>query len=239
MLALYSIGGVLLALLLLALAPVRADVAFREGFSLTVRYLFLRFPLLPGKEEEEAPPQPEEEKAGPSPMDRLKAILRRAGFWGFLQALADFIQVLLKASGRLLSHVKLKRFDLYLCLGGAEDAAAAAVRYGQVGSGVYGACGLLFSLLPCKEKGVSVDLDYSTLENTVDFSACFSLRPLFAVTAGVRVLLGALPVLRLLRKAGPGEGGGSRKSTAPGNGAGTKKRAENAGLGHSRASGGN
>ncbi len=211
MLALYILGGVLLALLILLLVPVRAEVAFHEAFQLTIGYGPLRFPIpLEGGEGAETPeaPPPPEKKEGPG---RLKLALRRAGFWGFLQSLADFIGTAAQATGKLLGHFKLKRFDLYLRLGGAEDAAAAAVRYGQVSGAVYSACGLLFSLLPCKEKGVAVDLDYSTLENTVDFSACLSLRPLFALAAGARVLIGALPLFRLLRgrpgKDAPQKGG--------------------------------
>lgn len=202
MLALYIIGGVLLFLFLLTLIPLRFQVGFREEFSLVLGYGFLRIPVLPGKEkpEEQKPePPPKEEKEGPSAMDRLKRALKREGFWGFLQALAEFVGEAAKASGRMLRHLKLKQFDLYLQVGGGADAAEGAVRYGQVSAGVYGACGVLFTLLPCKEKGVSVDLDYSTLDNLVDFSANLSLRPLFILKAAVSILWSALPLLKKLR----------------------------------------
>ncbi len=202
MLALYILGGILLFLFLLTLLPVHIDVAFREEFELTLRYAFLRFPLLPGEEapEESEPPQPEpEKKPGPGPADRLKKALKREGFWGLVQAVGEFIKEAMMASGRMLSHLKLKRFDLYLCLGGAYDAAQAAILYGQLSAGVYGACGMLFSLMPCKKKGVTVDLDYSAAENTADFSASLSMRPLFALKAGLKILWNALPLLRKLR----------------------------------------
>lgn len=204
MLALYIIGGILLFLFVLTLIPVRVEVAFREEFELVVRYAFLRFPVLPGKPQPEEPPPPAPEpespqKPGPTPLDRIKRALKREGFWGFLQSLADFIQAALQASGRMLSHLHLRRFDLYLCLAGAYDAADAAVRYGQLSAGVYGACGVLFSVMPCKKKGVTVDLDYSAAENAVDFTAALSLRPLFALHAALRILWHALPILRKLR----------------------------------------
>lgn len=202
MLVLYIIGGVLAFLFLLALIPVRLELAFREGFSLVVGYAFLRIPVLPGKGKPEGPkpPPPKEEKEGGlTPVDRLKRALKREGFWGFLHALADFAGEAAKASSRMLRHLKLKKFDLYLQVGGGADAAEGAVRYGQIAAGVYSACGGLFTLLPCKEKGVSVGLDYSSLENIVDFSACLSLRPLFALKAGASVLWHALPLLKKLR----------------------------------------
>ncbi len=201
MLALTIIGGVLLFLFLLTLLPVRIEVAFREEFALTLRYAFLRFPLLPGEEKEGEPePKPEKkEKAGPGAADRLKRALKREGFWGLVQAVGEFVKEALMASGKLLPHLKLRRFDLYLCLGGAYDAAQAAILYGQLSAGVYGACGALFSVMPCKKKGVTVDLDYSAAENTADFSACLSMRPLFALKAGLVILWNALPLLRKLR----------------------------------------
>ena len=56
MLPLLIVGGILLALAALLLAPVRLELSFREAFSAQVRYLFFRIPLAPGKEEE--PPRP-------------------------------------------------------------------------------------------------------------------------------------------------------------------------------------
>ena len=49
MLALKIIGGVLLFLLALTLLPLRMELGFQTEFSLTLRYLFLSFRLLPGK----------------------------------------------------------------------------------------------------------------------------------------------------------------------------------------------
>lgn len=202
MLALYILGGILAFLFVLLLIPVWAQVSFSEAFQLTIGYGPLRIPIpLEGEEGEEGPqpqeePAPPEKKKGPS---CLKRALKREGFWGFLQSLADFVGAAARAAGKLLGHFKLKHFDLYLCLAGAYDAADAAVRYGQLSTGVYGACGLLFSLMPCKKKGVTVDLDYSAAENKVSFEAALSIRPLFVLTAGLRILAAGLPLLRKLR----------------------------------------
>ena len=49
MLPLLIVGGILLALAALLLAPVRLELSFREAFSAQVRYLFFRIPLAPGK----------------------------------------------------------------------------------------------------------------------------------------------------------------------------------------------
>ena len=168
MIVLLVIAGVLLLLLLLLLIPLGLEAEYRQGFTLRLRYLWFTIPLLPG-EEEEAPaesPAPEDGE-GPGGLgalkrgwNKLRAILRREGLEGFLQSLLDFTQAVKDSSQRLLRHVKLKRFDLYLCVAGEEDAAQGAVLYGKVSAGVYAACGALFGLLPCRKKGVTVDLDY-------------------------------------------------------------------------------
>ena len=202
MIVLYILGGLLLLLLglllllaLLALIPVRARLGFREEFSLELRYLFLRFPLLPGEEEpeepEEEPEKPEKPEGEKKPglVDRAKAALKREGFAGFLQALGELLGVLAEASAGIVKRIRLRRFDLYLCVAGGEDAAAAAIRYGQVSAGVYAACGWLFGLLPCERKGVTVDLDYDGLENRVDFSAELSIRPIYVIKEALAALV--------------------------------------------------
>ena len=141
MLPLLIVGGILLALAALLLAPVRLELSFREAFSAQVRYLFFRIPLAPGKEEEPPPPQEppppgDEPPKGPGLGKKLHAMLRREGLRGFLQTLQELAQAVGKASKSLLKKLRLNRFDLYICLGGEEDAAQGAILYGQV-------CGLL------------------------------------------------------------------------------------------------
>ena len=107
MLPLLIVGGILLALAALLLAPVRLELSFREAFSAQVRYLFFRIPLASGKEEGPPPPQetlpPEEAPPkGPGLGKKLHAMLRREGLRGFLQTLQELAQAVGKASKSLL-----------------------------------------------------------------------------------------------------------------------------------------
>ncbi len=202
MLALKIIGGVLLFLLALTLLPLRMELGFQTEFSLTLRYLFLSFRLLPGKEKEPEEEKREEQKKETEKKFDLKKSLKRQGFFGFLETLFELVEVTVNSVKGVLSHLKLKTFDLYLCLAGAEDAAEAAIQYGQLSGAVYSACGLLFGLTGCKRKAVSVDLDYEAEENRVDCSAKFSILPLFLLKEGISLLIHGLPPVRKLLSGG-------------------------------------
>lgn len=196
---LYIVFGLLLTLFLLLLIPLRVEAGFREELFLDLRYLFLRFPLLPGKPEAEEEPQPEPKekpKDKPGMLDKAKTAMEREGLAGFLGALGELIKLLLSFSAGIWKRLRLRRFQLYLCVPGAGDAAAGAVLYGQASAGVYAACGGLFSLLPCKDKGVTVDLDYSAETPRIDFTARLSIRPIFLVKEAAVLLFKALKPLK-------------------------------------------
>lgn len=206
MIPLMVIGGILLLLAFLLLAPVQLEVRFQKDFSATVKYLFLRFPLTE-EQAQELPKEPsvkeEQDKAASQGLGKkLKAMLRREGLRGFLRSLEELVQDVKNASRKLLMRVRLKRFDLYVCLGGKEDAAQAAVLYGQVCGVVYTACGTLFGLFPCKKKTVTVDLDYNRQDHRVEFFGLASVGMLFLLKEGLILLYRALPFFRKLQATG-------------------------------------
>lgn len=202
MLAFLIILGILLFLFLLTVIPLRLDLSFQQEFSLTLRYLFLKFPILPGKEKPEEPEEKQEEEKQGGGLEKVKGLLKQEGFFGFLKALFELVKLAASSSKKVISHIRLKSFDLYLCLAGAEDAAAAAVLYGELSGAVYSACGFLFGLTGCRKKAVSIDLDYQLEENRVDFSARISILPLFILKEGFSLLIHSVPFLRKFLSAG-------------------------------------
>lgn len=204
MIPLLVIGAVLLLLVVLLLVPIKLQVSFREEFTAQVKFLFFRFPLASQEEPEEstAEEKPAGEK-GPSSSSglhkKLKGMLRREGLGGFLRSLKELAQTVETASVKLLKKVKLKKFDLYVCLGGKNDAAAAAVLYGQVSGVVYTACGILFGVFPCRKKSVTVDLDYSKEDYRIEFSGIASVRLLFFLKEGLILLYRLIPFFKKLQ----------------------------------------
>ncbi len=185
---LYILGGILLLLVLVTLIPARVRLEFREAFSLELGILFFHIPLFPGEGAGEPEPEKEEkqeeEEKKPKKLgeNRLKAALKREGFQGFLQSLGELIGLAGRAGARVLKRLRLREFDLYLCLAG------------------YSACGGLFTLMPCRHKGVTVDLDYSAQKSRVVFSAELSLRPFFVLKELLVFFLKSLwPLGRILK----------------------------------------
>ena len=170
MIPLLILAAVLLGVTFLLLAPVRLQVDFQKEFSAQVRYLFLRFPLVSAGKEGEAPSMqgpPAEEEPPPSGSGlgrKLRAMLRRQGLRGFLRSLQELALAAENSAKSLLRKIRLKRFDLYICLGGEEDAAAAAVLYGQVCGVAYSACGILWEYssetVRLQEAAFMADLDF-------------------------------------------------------------------------------
>ncbi len=204
---LWAILGLLLLLLLLTLMPVGAELRFDGEFHLRIKYLFLNIPLLPGEPQEETEePSKEEEKpekpGRPGIGGRIKASLKREGLGGFLQTLGELISLLGQATAGILRGFNLRHFDLYLCVAGAGDAAAGAKLFGKISAGVYSACGVLFTLLPCGNKGVTVDLSYDLWESRVDFSAELSIRPFFVLMEGLKLVIRSIRPLRRILKSG-------------------------------------
>lgn len=202
MIVLWILLGLLAVVFLLLLVPVHADVRYREKLELDVRYLFLRRTLLPAPEEPqaekaEAPSKekkPEVQKQKKNPMLEKLARFREAeGLPGLLHLAGDFLRLTGTSAAKIIRRLKIRDFDLYV-LTGDEDAAAAAILYGQACAVVYPAAEALFTLTKCRRRRVSVDLDYAVKTPTVQLAADVSIRPLFALFYGLQYLIGLLPI---------------------------------------------
>lgn len=204
MIALWILLGILLFLLLLLLIPVYIRAGYGETVTLDVQYLFLKFRLLPAPEkpkpEKKSEPAPKQEKKTeekkPNAMaEKAKRLLNAEGFSGFMQLVGGFLKLTATQAVRIIRKIRLRDFDLYVMTGG-EDAAEAAILYGQACALVYPAAEVLFTLTKCgkRHRRVSVDLDYNVKTPYVQLSAAVSIRPLVVVQYGLQYLIGLLPI---------------------------------------------
>ena len=170
------------ALFLLLLCPVRLQLHWREELSATVRWLFLRFPLLPRPEEKNKQPQ---KASTPAKQAQPAAKSTQPGPVDTLTQYADLLpDVLGKLKGfvvYILRHTRVKQLRLDMLVA-KEDAAETAIAFGRANQAVYTALGLLQNLLRfgCKPE-INIGFDYLGKEEAAEVWLTASLAPLFAL----------------------------------------------------------
>ena len=87
------------------------------------------------------------------------------------------------------SHVKLKKLSLYYIAGGT-DPADTATKYGIACATIYPAISFIMSLMKVNNKKVNVNIkcDFNKEETVLDFHIAISIRIVFIVIAGLRLL---------------------------------------------------
>ncbi|MEG1426763.1 MAG: hypothetical protein RSC76_03655 [Oscillospiraceae bacterium] len=201
MMVLYIILGILLFLIVALLIPLRFKFSYGTELQLTVHYLFFRYILLPTKEEKPkaTPKQGKPTKKIPekklSIIDKIRALVQRKGVGGFLSLMKSVSVLLGGILKELLVHLRIKRMDIYF-LAAAEDAASAAMLYGEACAAIYPTVSALCEIGRCKNCGVTVDLDYHQATASVAANCTGSILPVFFVQAGVKLLCKGIPILQ-------------------------------------------
>lgn len=203
MTVLLVILAVITFLFLLTLLPVQIKCTYGDKLEIQMKILFFTYRLMDTEAEEDteaAVEKPEEavEKETKTLMDKLKDVKRREGISGFLHFFQELVRLLLSTSYRVARHMKLKLFRLNITVGG-DDAAAAALLYGETCAIVKPAYGMLFSRVNCKEKSARVDLDYQADVSKILFDCQLHIQVIFLLREGLRALKKGLPIIRRLK----------------------------------------
>ena len=197
MIVLWILLGLIALIFLLLCIPVRFDLNYNGEATVFIRYLFLKYRVLPEKKkkkekkssEKKSEEQAKEKKPNPL-LQQVKKYKEAEGLTGLLTLAKDLLKATGTRFGKLLRHIKLKDFDLYVLVGGGKDAAEIAVLYGEVCAGVYPAVSVLLGLTNCKSPKVLC-------------AASGAVRPLFVVHHGVQFILRTiLPFYNKFQSAG-------------------------------------
>ena len=191
--------AVFVFIFLLTFIPVKIKATFSKAFFLEIRWLFLKM-IFPSETEEELETEKpkKEKKAEKDEVSQWKRLLKKEGFHGFMEIVKAAGKLLGDTAIRILKRVKMKHFLLKMTVAG-EDAAQAAILYGQTCAVLYPITSLLFTYVRCKRKKISVNVDYKAEENQVDFAMVLSIRPIFVIAAGIRALIKAIPLVRRVK----------------------------------------
>lgn len=206
MLVLYVIAAILSLLFLLLLIPLGVGIRYqsenKEAFQITISYLFIKRKLLNGEEEEnEAKEEESEEKPTEEGLfAKWSKLLHEKGLHAILSFCKEMSKLVGRATKGIGKRVQIKRFSVYLCIGG-EDPADTAIRYGNTCAVVYPALAFLFSHTCCKDKLILVDVDFTRQKDWIDFDSYFSIKPLFLAVYGMRFLAKTISAYTKLKRA--------------------------------------
>lgn len=167
--------GILAALLLL-LCLIRVGIRFSlhgGNISLDVKVGFLRFQLLPQKEKAKKNGKTKEMSADKKPRSLPLSKPALADIKEAVRMIAPPLKLALRRAGR---GIRIHPLQVSLMLGGSEDPAAAAERYGYLHAGMWSVMPQAESLLRIPEPHLHIGLDFEASETVIEADIGVSAR---------------------------------------------------------------
>ena len=165
------LAGIILLIVSILSIPVHVSFSYEDKIFLSVRYLFLKFRILPQGEKKEKKPKkekkkkekPAEEPKEETPKEKkpnpLLNMVKANGYDGMMEVLRNLGSVLARYGSQLFKSVIFDEFDIYVVVG-KGDAAATAIEYGKACQRVYPLAGFLCSNNVVHKYDVSVESDF-------------------------------------------------------------------------------
>ena len=198
MTALLIVLSIFALLLLLLLIPVRLSLSFRETLSISVSYLFLRFPLYPREKEvrlsDYTPRKLRKRKRKLRNKRRIEKVKEaqksrknKKTLEKKLRQLRLILAILKHVYKNILSavHLRVKRFYVTVA---TDDAAKTAILYGIAAQSTSYLLALLkaYTKTSVKRGFVDVVADFCGKESTLDVNLVFSITPCSLLLLGIR-----------------------------------------------------
>ncbi len=195
------VGGVFLLIAIVLACPVVADIRFRDSFMVKISVLGIPFTVFPKKErkaekiKKQKKKKPADKKEKTGKFSKIKGILEREGLSGLLDFFKELAGVAAGTGKKLFSHLVIYRISVEIAVSD-EDAAQAAIRYGQACAVVYPAVSVVMAAAKCKRSHVCVIPDFDNKKTKADFRLKAGIRPIFVLTAGISGLVRLIKVYR-------------------------------------------
>lgn len=210
MTALIVVSAIILFFLFIFFMPVVLYADFKTELSLSVRYLFLKFRILPEKPEKPKknkskkksakPKEAEETKEDEKNGETIKRILKKTGLGGFIEIVAELAKIAANGVMGIVRHVVISRLEIEINNGG-EDAAQTAINYGYISAALYPAVSVILSNVK-KYKSASVQIfpNYDSKDTTVLCSAKVKVKLWWIVASAVKTAIKLLKEFMKLKK---------------------------------------
>lgn len=180
-------------------------IDYKEELYVSVRYLFVKFRLIPEspskkKKPEKIPQNEPEDKDNESAIKKLKDTAKKSGPGGFVEILVEIAKALGKGIRGVANHIVIYKLDIEIKCS-CEDAAQTAINYGHMSAAVYPALSLILGeVKKCKSKNVQISPDYNNNSTSVNCHVVFKLKVWWVVLTSVKVLFKILKQFMKLKK---------------------------------------
>ena len=216
MTALYIIIGIIAFFVLLLSVKLAITVHYEDDVAVSVKWLFLKFNILPKKEKEDKPKKEkkkktkeekpkEESEVIPEPKKKKKdnmfvRFYRNRGVEGVVQLLKDAAKAVGGMFGRIGRAFLFEELIISLTVG-AGDSAETAIKYGKVCSAAFPAMGFVVSNMRVKKYNIEINPDFIYGKNEARLHTQISVRPIKLINAVIIVAFELLfkVVLKLLK----------------------------------------
>ena len=213
MTALYIILGIIAFFVILLSVKVAVTVHYEDDVAVSVKWLFLKFNILPKPEKEEKTEKKdkkkeekpkEESEVIPEPKKKKDNMFvnfyHNKGVEGVVQLLKDTANAvggMFRRIGRAFIFEEL----IISLMVGAGDSAETAIKYGKTCSVAFPAMGLIVDTMRVKKYNIEINPDFIYGKNVAKLHTCISVRPIKLINAVTIVAFELLfkVVLKLLK----------------------------------------
>ena len=209
------LAGIILLIVGVLSVPVRVSFSYEDKIYLSVRYLFLKYRLLPQGEKKEKKPKkeklpkkekPAEEQKEEPPKEKkpnpILQMVKANGYDGMMDVLSNLGRVLARYGSRFAKSFVFDEFDIYVVVG-KGDAAATAIEYGKACQRIYPLAGFLCSNCVVHKYDVCVEHDFLASKSQGEFFFDFhvNVRKILNATIAMGVRMVFKVLLRFLKNA--------------------------------------
>ena len=216
MTALYIILGIIAFFVILLSVKVAVTVHYEDDVAVSVKWLFLKFNILPKAEKEDKPEKKKEKKKKEEkPKEESEVIhepkkkkkdnmfvrfYRNRGVEGVVQLLKDAANAVGGMFKRIGRAFLFEELIISLTVG-AGDSAETAIKYGKTCSVAFPAMGLIVDTMRVKKYNIEINPDFIYGKNVAKLHTQISVRPIRLINAVIIVAFELLfkVVLKLLR----------------------------------------
>lgn len=194
MTALLIIGAILLILALLVCCHVRIKIDFADEFTVKLHYLFLRFTLIPAKENSDKKKKSKKpknkkkpKKSGDEIQKEVKEKVKKKGIAATFSEYKSLFVPILKDLGKFIHKIKINPLKVRIVEAG-KDAAELAIDYGKLCAVFYPALAVACEQMKIGRKVIYLGVDYSKSESVIEIHANVKIRIISALAFGLKAL---------------------------------------------------